>query len=225
MLPLPPPTTSFAKLTSEFPDMTPVPLEGDPLANIPEYSWDDALRRLLACSPELAAARAGVERARWNVRREEAIKCPNLEVRAGVQHDNSSGFNVANVEVGIPLPLFNRNQGNIRQAEAELTAAQANLERVELELQRRLAISFERYANTHNQVSKYTKDILPDAKGSLDIVTAGYRSGDFGFLPLLTAQRTYYQANLAQLNALRELWESSIFIESLLLNDSLQNPR
>ena len=207
------------------PDMTPTPLDGDPMANIPECSWDDSLRRLLTCSPELAAARAGVERARWNVRREEANKCPNVELRAGVQHDNSSGFNVANLEVGIPLPLFNRNQGNIRQAEAELTAAQANVERLELELHRRLAIAFERYANAHNQVNKYSKDILPDAKGSLDLVTAGYRSGDFGFLPLLTAQRTYYQSNLAQLTALRELWESSIFIESLLLNDSLQNPR
>ena len=96
------------------------------------------------------------------------------------------------------------------------------MQRVELDLQLRLSQVFERYANARNQVEKYNRDILPAAKESLDLTRAGYRAGEFGFLNLLTAQRTYFQTNLGYLEALRDLWSAAWEIEGLLLNNSLQ---
>lgn len=138
-----------------------------------------------------------------------------------MQHDNGTTDNIVGVQAVLPIPIFNRNQGGIGRAEAELSIASGEVRRVQLELQQRLAVAYERYANAKEQVERYSKDILPDAKTSLDLVDALYRGGQAGYLILLTAQRTYFQTNLAYLDALQELRESSIAIEGLLLTNSL----
>jgi cobalt-zinc-cadmium efflux system outer membrane protein len=122
----------------------------------------------------------------------------------------------------LPIPLINRNQGGIRLAQAELIAAQNEMGRVELDLRQRLAAAYGRYANARQQVDRYSRDILPDARESLELVDGGYRQGEFSFLTLLTAQRTYFQTNLAYVEALRQLRENTVAIEGLLLTDSLQ---
>lgn len=89
-------------------------------------------------------------------------------------------------------------------------------------LQQRLALVFEQYATALRQVEKYHGDILPNAQESLKLVSSGYRQGEFSYLVLLTAQRTYFQTNLAYLDALRDLRTASVGIEGYLLEDNLQ---
>ncbi|MEX2140186.1 MAG: TolC family protein [Pirellulales bacterium] len=204
------------------PDMQPQPAAGDLEAALPELTWDESLARVLAASPELAAARADAARATWALRRARAEPIPNLHVQAGVQHDNEGGDDVANLQIMLPLPIHNKNQGAIRAADAELRMAQAEVARLELQLQTRLAAAFERYANARRQVERYSREILPDARTSLELVTRGYRQGEFAYLPLLEAQRTVSRTNLAYLTALEQLWDNATAIEGLLLMDSLQ---
>lgn len=109
-------------------------------------------------------------------------------------------------------------------AQARIAAAEGEVERLSLELRNRLAVAFERYANAHQQVQQYAQSILPDAQESLKLVREAYASGQIGYLQLLTTQRTYFQANLAYLDALRELRQSVALIDGLLLVDSLQTP-
>ena len=206
------------------PEKPPCPLLGEVDKDLPNLAWDESLARVLSQSPELARARVGVERARCVVAREYAQRIPNVEVRAGVQHDNAVNQTLANVEVGLPLPLFNRNQGNICRAHAELVAAQSEVHRVELELHERLVGAFQHYADARHQVDVYSRSILPKAKSSLDLVASGYRQGELGYLVLLTAQRTYANVNLAYLESLRELRNNSVAIEGLLLRGALQTP-
>jgi cobalt-zinc-cadmium efflux system outer membrane protein len=204
------------------PALEETPLVGDLYVNIPELTWEHSLGRILSESPELASTRIGVERALWALRRARAEPVPNVTVQAGPQYDLGANQSITNVNVAIPVPLFNYNQGNVRAAEAEFRSARAAVSRQELALTNRLAIAYERYANSRNQVERYRQDILPDAREALELVTAGYRHGELGFLSVLTAQRTYFNTNLAYLEAIRELWESSIAMEGLLLTDSLQ---
>ncbi|HBO45379.1 MAG TPA: hypothetical protein DD670_15900 [Planctomycetaceae bacterium] len=152
-----------------------------------------------------------------------AGRIPNVDLQAGVQYDNATRDTYATVQIGVPIPIHNRNQGNILKAQAELAAAQNEVRRVRLELQQRLATVFERYATASQQVEKYTNDILPNAQESLNLVSSGYQQGEFGYLMLLTAQRTYFQTNLAHLEALRDLRAAAAMIEGNLLADSLQS--
>jgi cobalt-zinc-cadmium efflux system outer membrane protein len=202
--------------------MEPRPLAGDVQDGLPQLAWDEAFSQLLTQSPQLASAQAGVARAQAAVARECAGRVPNVELQAAVQHDNATRDNFATVQVGIPIPVFNRNQGNTRRAQAELLAAQREVERVQLALHQRLAAVFEQYANARFQVEKYQRDILPNAEASLKLTNSGYRQGEFGYLSLLTAQRTFFRTNLAYLDALRELRATATTIEGNLLSDSLQ---
>ena len=203
-------------------DLTPRPLAGDVQDGMSLLTWDDTFSQLLAQSPQLAGAQAGVARAQAALSRECAGRIPNVDLQAAVQYDNATLDTFASVQVGIPFPIYNRNQGNIRRAQAELIAAQNEVQRVQLELRQRLAAVFEQYANARYQVDKYNRDILPAAEASLKLTNSGYKQGEYSYLSLLTAQRTFFQTNLAYLEALRELRASATTIEGNLLSDSLQ---
>ena len=71
-------------------------------------------------------------------------------------------------------------------------------------------------------MEKYADEILPNAQTSLELVTAGYRQGEFNYVTLLTSQRTFFQVNLAYVEAIRELRSAAVAIEGNLLGDSLQ---
>jgi cobalt-zinc-cadmium efflux system outer membrane protein len=205
------------------PDMPPQRLTGEPWDDLPLLTWDDAYSRLLAESPQLAAAQAGIARAQAAVARECSQRVPNLDLQMAVQYDNATKYAWGTVQAGMPMPIFNRNQGNIRKAQAELMAARHEARRVQLELQQRLAVVFEQYESARYQVERYSRDILPIAKQSLDLANLGYRQGEYNYLFLLTAQRTYFQTNLAYLDALRELRAAATAIEGNLLDGSLQS--
>lgn len=206
------------------PQMTARPLAGQPWDDLPELTWEDAYCRLLTESPQLAAAQAGVARAQAAVGRECAERVPNVDVMAAVQFDNATEDTWATFQAGMPIPVFNRNQGNIHRAQYDLAAARADVRRVQLELQQRLAAVFEQYTTARYQVEKYGRDILPAARASLDLATKGYQQGEYRYLLLLTAQRTYFNTNLVYLDSLRELRAAAAKIEGNLLENSLEAP-
>ena len=203
------------------PDVDVSQVQGSLEAELQQLSWEDSLSRLLRESPEVAQAQAGVERARWALQRECAGRVPNIDTLASVRYDASTQNTIAGVSIGMPLQLFDRNQGNIRRAQAELIDAEQDVQRLELQLRNRLAATFQRYDNARQQVERYSQNILPTAKESLDLIVSGYRQGEFPYLTLLTAQRTYFRVNLTYLDSLRDLRTSTIVIEGQMLSGGL----
>jgi outer membrane protein, heavy metal efflux system len=203
------------------PGWQPQSLEGtlEP-ANI-DLQFDEQLARLVAESPEVAAAVFDVERSRWALQRACAEVTPDVNAQIVLQHDNTTRDTVTGIQVGLPLPLWNRNQGGILEAQSQIIAAERNMERVALDLRRRLADAFQTYDDTRFQVEQYSQQILPTARETFDLVTQGYQQGEIGYLDMLTAQRTYFQTNLSYIEALRELWRATLRIEGLLLDESL----
>ena len=206
-----------------IPDLRQRKVVGDLEQAVPTYSWDERLARLLAESPELAAAKSQVGRARAALLRASREWIPNIDVFASMRQNyiTEPMREVTNVQVGIPLPIFDRNQGNVRSAEAQLIAAQRQVQRLELQLQDRLAVAFRRYENASVQVAKYAKRILPNARESLELVTTGYRERQVDYLQVLTAQRTFFQVNLEYLAAMRNLRATAVAIDGQLLTGSL----
>jgi cobalt-zinc-cadmium efflux system outer membrane protein len=202
-------------------DLPPQPLRGDSESGFPDLDWHATLGRLIANSPEMAAAAADVERAQWALRRAWAERKPNIDAQVKLQYDTEVDDTVAGVAVGMPIPLWNRNQGGISRQQAEITAAQNNVRRVELALQQRLARAFQNYADAKMAAEKYAKEILPNAQQTINLVTRGYEAGEVPFLDLLTVQRTYFQANLDYMDALERLWSGYQLIEGMLLDASL----
>lgn len=198
-------------------------LHGDLECQQDPINWQRALDRLLTTSPEIAIAVANIERSRWAMLRARAEPIPNLTMQGVVMQDNAIGGRTDGIiQITMPIPILNKNQGAIRQAEAESIAAERALEQLERDLQNRLAPVFERYSNATSQVTRYRERILPAAKESLDLVRRGYEAGEFPYLNLLNAQRTFFQTNLQYLDSLRELRTASAEIQGMLLSNSLQ---
>ena len=126
--------------------------------------------------------------------------------------------------MAIPLQIFNRNQGNIREAAGKLREAQAEVARVEVMLQSQLAAVFERYENARKQVEKYRTEMKPKIDRSLAQLEQQSKA-DGGYispLEFLYFRQTYRTVTLTYFDALRELWESSVLIEGMVLADSVQ---
>jgi outer membrane protein, heavy metal efflux system len=196
-------------------------LEGDRI----ELTWEASLQRLLSSSPEIAAAMSEIERARWALERASIEQVPNVTVQGLVNwRDNGiGGSSDGSLTVGIPLPIWNRNQGGIVQAQGQVTAAERAFDQLELSLENRLAPVYERYANSLNQVNKFRAQLLPAAQQSLDLARRLYQAGETPYLNLLTAQRSFSQTNLNYLESLRELLSAETEIEGLLLSGSLDS--
>jgi cobalt-zinc-cadmium efflux system outer membrane protein len=195
----------------------PKSLEDTLLQPLPELGWESTRERILADSPELAELRYDVERARWAVTRARAGRVPNVDMEAGVAKDNATGDTIASVQVSMPIPVFNRNQGAIAQAGGELTAAQAALEQRELMLQQRLAAALRDYATARQRVAQYSETIIPKARESLDIITHAYEQGELDYLQLLAIQQTYTEKNIAYLQDLEIAWKKWAEIDGLLV--------
>ena len=125
------------------------------------------------------------------------------------------------VQMLVPIPIINHNQGAIRQAQNEIAAADFAVQQVELDLQNRLAPVYARYASAARNVQRYRFEILPTADKALGFVRRGYQAGELAFLNVIDAQRTYFRTNLQYLETLRELRTTTAEIEGLLLRDSL----
>jgi outer membrane protein, heavy metal efflux system len=197
----------------------PLALEDVLARPLPELDFATVSERLKHESPELSELRFAVEEARAEVERASAGRVPNITAVAGVQHDNATQDNIANVQVSIPLPVFDRNQGAITQACGQLSAAQAALEARELALDQQLSTSLRDYRTARERVIKYASKVLPAAQETLGMITTGYQQGQLDYVQVLTVQQTYAAKNLSYLQDLETAWKEWAEIEGLLVGD------
>ncbi|WP_197231427.1 TolC family protein [Novipirellula artificiosorum] len=209
------------------PLMVAQPIAGDLMAETEELDFDASLARLYSSSPEIRSAQTEIERARTNVCRQKVEPLPNLTVAGLINwRDNgASGDPDGGLVVSIPLPVHDRNQGAICEAQQQWIAAQRALEQLRWQLQQRLVPVFERYRNAKEQSERYKNQILPKAAETLTLTRETYELGEVNFINLLTAQRTYAQTQLAYIESLESLRIAEAEINGMLLLGSLEaNP-
>jgi cobalt-zinc-cadmium efflux system outer membrane protein len=205
------------------PELGEAHLAGDAMRPAAAIDFQQALDRLRSASPEMTLATLEVDRARAALQRAYAEPTPNVSVEGlmNVQDNGVGGRPDGGVMLTVPLPLFNRNQGAIRRAQAELAAARRALDQLLLDLQNRLAPTFEQFANARHQASRYREEILPAAEESLQLMRKSYEAGESNYLGLLTAQRTYAVTSGNYLDAVLALRIAEAEIEGFLLRGSL----
>lgn len=200
-------------------------LAGDITEAGTEVQFVEALTQLQNQSPEVAAALADIQQARCNLRRQQVEPRPNVTIEGLINwRDNGIGGRAdGGLAMSVPLPLWNKNQGAIREARYQLDASERKLGQVELQLKNRLAPVFERYRNASEQVARYRDRILPKSAETLALTRETYELGEINFVNLLTIQRTYANNQLAYLDALEMLRVAEAEIAGMLLSGSLAN--
>ncbi len=202
------------------------PLAGSLEDPVPEVEFDSALETLFRESPEVQIAQAGVARAEQALQRARVEWIPNLVVRGGLRNNRElleigrrpvglEGF----VDAGIRIPLFDRNQGNVESARAELERARLEVERVKLSLRARLAVAYRNYGDSVALVDKYRNEMLPRVQQAYDLYLSSYRQMAAAYPQVLIAQRTLSQLQVDYVGALENLWRTAVEIRGLLLVD------
>ncbi len=186
---------------------------------VPEYDFDKARRCMLETHPELLSAKVEVDRTNLLLRRAQAEPIPNVNIGAGYLRQNQNRSDDWVVTVTVPLPLWNRNQGNIAAAQARVGEAVQNVCQVENELVGRLAGAFRAYAAAKQRADHYRTAILPRARETYQLSMTAYQIGQSEYLKVLEAQRTVAQADLEYNRTLGEMWQSASEIAGLLLED------
>jgi outer membrane protein, heavy metal efflux system len=219
---------SFRELTALAgqPNLPLTRLAGD-LAAAP--AQPPSLDAILAQSPAVRRADQAVVAAESQLRSAHREVIPDLTLRAGEQWNNELVRQNPNIAAGpqsfasasIDLPLWNRNQGNIAAAEATISAAQAEAQRVRLALRQSAAPLVEQYDIAAAQTVRYKSDLLPRAQRAYELYRDRYRQMAAAYPQVLVSQRTLFQLQLAYIQSLGELWQSSARLRHFTLSGAL----
>jgi cobalt-zinc-cadmium efflux system outer membrane protein len=176
-------------------------------------------------SPELRVARAEVLRDEITVQRERVQPIPNAFLRVETGYNWEVALTTIGVQYGWNFPVFNRNQGTIREAMAEVTRARAEVARLELWLRQRLAeVFFSRYQTALATVQTYRAETLPQAREAYQLTLAGYQQRRTPWSQVVLIQRTYSDLVEEYIETLLELRHAETEINGMLLVDGLAQP-
>jgi cobalt-zinc-cadmium efflux system outer membrane protein len=207
------------------PDLPPTPLKGQLEQAGPALDWDSSLTRLLQESPELQAAQAHVVHDQITLRREKAEPIPNIQLQGSAGYNYETRNAVASgIQIGVKLPLWNRNQGTIRQAEADLARSHAEVTRVELALRQRLADAFNRYKTARETSQIYRDTNVPKATEAYEVQLDMYKKRRTAWPDVVAVQRSLLAVKEKYTRSLLELREAEVAIGGLLLVDGLSSP-
>ena len=165
---------------------------------------------VLAAHPALKVLEAERERARLRLEQERALRGPQPSLRLGDSRDPE--MRATTVGIAVTVPLWNRREGPIAQAQAGIDLAAAQLERERANLLRELDSAHARFGIAQRQVQTFEAGLLKSAEAALQVAEAAYRFGERSFLEVLDAQRTlrtvrtdYNQARFDRLSAWLDL--------------------
>lgn len=202
--------------TLGMPQLPMAALSGKLEENLPAVDYERLRDLVLENHPEVLSARIGISKADLAVRRAEVEKIPNVTVGSGYTRQSQNDSNDWLLNVTVPIPVFNRNQGNVLAAHADAGKARFDVNRVQNELANRLALAVGQYAAAKQRADRYRQFILPTARRSYDLTMKAFQGGQFEYLRVIVAQRSIFEANLEYLRALGDAWRAASEIAGLL---------
>jgi cobalt-zinc-cadmium efflux system outer membrane protein len=175
----------------------------------------DALARRLPANPRLARFGAEVAQREAALAREKAAAVPDITLSAGGRQINERNDTTAVVGFSVPLPFWNRNQGNIRAARERIDRADAEQAAAAAALQTELSEGCENLERARAAILILRENVLPGADDALKATTEGYEAGRFSYLDILEARRTTGATRIQYLQAITDYHKALHVIEAL----------
>ena len=170
--------------------------------------------RALEARPDLHQAKQAIEQARANVRLQQANAKPDVEVLGG--YKRTVGFNTFMWGVQVPLPFFNRNQGNIATAQSDVSAAELHVRAMEVQIKAEIEAAQRDVEARRQRLTSLVEGALARAEDSLTIARAAYREGGTDLLRLLESERIYIELEIMNARMRMEYRQSLVTLETVL---------
>ncbi|OQW36257.1 MAG: hypothetical protein A4E20_07075 [Nitrospira sp. SG-bin2] len=172
--------------------------------------------------PDLRAKRLTVSQREADLDLAKAYRVPDVTVGAGYAVQGSRGPDNSNqmaLSLALPLPLFNRNQGGIMQAEAAVQTAEADLIKTVNQVENQVDIAYRNLVQSRRLVEAFLGGVLDDARSTLTIVERAYERGGATILDLLDAARTSRMVQQNYIEALFNYQRNVLQLESAVGRD------
>ncbi len=195
--------------------------------HLPELSsLEELMAATLDANSRISLARIAIVRAKQAHRLAKAQGIPELTASIGPRYSDIDNETTVDVGLGLEIPLFDRNQGEVQAALAERLSASAQLRNVQLELLAEVSAAWAMYETAYAASSRYQHQLLPKAERTLDLTRQAYRSGKTDYLRLLDAQQVVVESRIAYVNTLQRLHIAAALLNELSQSDApWRNPR
>ena len=190
-------------------------LAGGAVDTLPDVEPLPALLQRAAGALSVRRARQQVTWRNAQADAERAARVPDVTLTIGSQRDDQLAHRQAVVGLAIPLPLFDRNGGNLAAAIARSEGAREDLAATELAARTGLAAARLRYGQARSEALLLADEVVPEARSVHQLTLKGFEYGKFTFLDVLDAQRTWFQARSRQWQAMLDAWRAHADIERL----------
>lgn len=190
-------------------------VEGD-LSAVTEVPIIEVLEDFVERNPDVARWRDEMALRRADVALEKAARVPDPIFGIGSRRLRDLGANALTAGISIPLPLFNRNQGAIKEAEYRIKEAEEARRGAEVLAYRLFTDAYQRLSIADAEVAALREEILPAARESFTATQEGYREGKFDLLTVLDAQRTFFEATNQFVDALEAYHLTRAEVERLI---------
>ncbi len=179
----------------------------------------EALAANLSTQPEIALADASLRASHARIDQARAERIPDVKVEALYHRLEATKENTFDIGLSIPLPLFNRNQGKLREARAEADAAEARSRMTGNELNLRLRESYAQLTSALATAHALQTEILPRAETVLKSAESRYAAGDTSLADVLPVRRDWAAIQLSHLESLRDVMLAWAQVRSFATSD------
>lgn len=176
-------------------------VRGD-LARVEEITSLENLMSRAGQGPELARYGTQIDLHRAVLDMEKSLRIPDIELGAGVAREIESGIDTYILALGFEIPVFDRNQGGIREAECQLARAQQERRATKMSVAAEIARAYRSLATSYVEAMSLEATVLPGAERAFEATGEGYRQGKFTYLDVLDSQRTLFEVRAQYLDAL-----------------------
>lgn len=183
--------------------------------------FDVAYSRVVSESPEIAAAHAKLREDCITVTRERREWIPDVVISGGSGYNFVDRETTAAAGVSVEIPLFDRNQGTIEQAEADWNRQQSEIQRLRLRLQKLLSQEYQSYLTAMQHVMEYEAVVLPESRQAYQLALEGYKANRAEWPDVLEAQRDYTQHRREFVQHQLQRRTSEVLIDGYLLHGGL----
>jgi cobalt-zinc-cadmium efflux system outer membrane protein len=150
--------------------------------------------------PDLKVAKSEISRLQTEAQLNSRLVLPNLTIGAFVGHEqNTERF--AGVELGLPLPIFNRRQGEATAIAGRLAQARNQLRATELNAEHEVRDAYGKYTAALRALKASQEDIVAPARESFGLLEAAFNAGKLDLLSLSVAERQSFDAQMGYLDA------------------------
>ncbi|MFZ6813409.1 TolC family protein [Undibacterium sp. Rencai35W] len=174
------------------------------LSELPALPEMPELLASIGRAPVLLRARLEIERRLALSQIERTRRLPDLTLSVGTKRDEQLGRHQAILGIAIPIPLFDRNQGNLQEALSRTDKARDELTLTEGRVNSEVLQAYQRLSVAREETILIKNELIPGTQSTYEAVLKGYEFGKFSFLDVLDAQRTLLQTKSQYLRALSE---------------------